>query len=245
MLINGKSLSQIKEEIMAPEQKSGDKEGKPYYEYWQFKKRLDAVLGLNYSTEYSQVQTVVCGTQTMMSCVCTILILEDDTLRPVIKRSGVGGREFISYREGNGVANFQSTPGFAERAAFCEACKDLGMFGYEEGGSKSRGGTKKTTTPNVTTSNFKNGVFITHSVMTKIEKGDGSITYFLNILDGEDEKELVFYPNQYKKVEDTFNAFREYLISADLVKGVKLEILYSEGSRGGIIFKGFPDKKRG
>lgn len=247
MLINGKTLEQIRAELLLPEKKAGDKEGKPYYEHWQFKKRLDSVFGLNYSTEYSQVQTVSCGKQTLMSCVCTITILADEDLRPVIKRSGVGGREFVPFRSGDGHANFQSIPSFTERAAFCEACKEFGMFGNFEssGNGNGKGVVNKATLSGNVSGNFKQGTFITHSVMTSDTKRNGEVVYTLNVVDDSNvqQYQIIFYENQYKKVSDIFEQLKNHLLTADLVKGVKVNILYTEGSMGGLIFKGFPKKE--
>ena len=226
MLVNGKTLEQVRAELSAPERKAGEKEGKPYYEHWQFKKRMDSVLGLNYSTQYTQVQTVTCGKQTLMSCVCTITILSDEDFKPVIRRSGVGGREFKAYQSGNGYANFQSTPSFTERAAFCEACKEFGVFGnFESGGGKVSTGTNSASRPstsaNSTGAGLKSGAFVTHSVMTSTKRRNGEVVYSLNALDSNNaQKEVVFYENQYKKVGKIFDDFREYLLKLKETKSV-------------------------
>lgn len=120
------------------------------------------------------------------------------------------------------------------------------MFGsYDEDSfNENQGNNIKGSAKGIPASNnYKKGTFVTHSVMTCVEKGNGEVTYFLNVVEDGEEKSIIFYPNQYKKVEQQFRQIEEYLKNANLVKGVRLEILYSEGSQGGIIFKGFPQKE--
>lgn len=260
MLVNGKTLEQVMSELKRAERKEGTMCGYPYFKYGQFKERMDAVLGFHYNTEYIPTQLMMCGEQPVIGCVCVITILSDD-FKPVLSRSGYGGKEVKTYHEatkydspGKNVAN-------AKREAFKEACRDLGVFddcgddeeygdysrqfknGKRVSGDSNSGTALKTAGNSAKTSGLKEGTFLTHSVMTSDTKHNGEVVYTLNVMDGSSERKVIFYENQYKKVSDIFEEKRDYLLTADLVKGVELSILYSEGSMGGLIFKGFSKKE--
>ncbi len=247
--INGESWTTILEELRKFEPKEGEKEGRfKFYKVEQYRSRLIEVLGMNFSTVYSEPNYIVLNSgQEIISLLCTLTIRDDDG-NIVCQSSGYAGRP-IQYTQETGLCHTAHlTPAFAQAAALSQACKDIGVFGdveddYVPEYGNASGKKEKRDNKEKNTSKEEYITFLLYAPFREHTDKTGQTNYYLNAIkeDTGEKVELIFYGNAMKKKENekNFSTIRSSVNSLSNGKKCRATLLCKKGSKGGYVVSGF------
>lgn len=221
-VVNGRNWEDVLKLLQNAKPKKGKKMKFEFIPVEEYLKVLDKYVGVtNYTTEYSELQYFkVQSGQDMFTIRCRITILDDDG-NVVTFKEGMGGSEF-AYSQDNGGrdVNLKNSPVYAQQSAFKTAAKSIGCFDFygssdssDEKPSQNERQTQNAKPAQASSSGGKK-VLSVHSVGKMFtvegrEDANGQPTYKLPVkVEGEDVlSEIIFYPNHYDKLADTFNKF--------------------------------------
>ena len=197
--------------------------GYAYRNINEYLERLNSVLGTeHYNTEYKQVESLLIGNQLVISCVCRITIL-DANYQPVFYKEGCGATEVSRYKKDkDGFVNLKGAYHVAETDAFKNACKALGVFGFENEKDNKSGNRKvnSESSPKQATQTSQGAstggtvrkyldIICATTEAFKIEREDRNsgqsvykvavVLYENNKVNQQNKAEIIFYPNRYAK----------------------------------------------
>ncbi len=263
MLKNGKSLKEALEQLSEYKEKTALKNDKySYYKVEEYYERMVSVLGKDgFECSYEYEKTFMLGTkQCFMVASCRIDILDEDG-KSCYFTNGLGSIE-IEYSEKNGRFILVNNVGFnCQIAAFKSACRQLNIFNCLEKedniGSQEADGNHMNSQnayhggmANRTGAENKGGIqkksfYVTKGLQQKrIDKNSGKPVYVMYVHDIKDgmyevnEKELLFYPNQYAKYGEKWNQFF-VAETVGVERTVSLFCSTVNGNDNTYVFKGF------
>lgn len=245
--INGESWETILEELRKYEPKEGSKEGKSFYKIEQYRKRLNEVLGLNFSTVYSEPNYILLNSgQEIFSLLCTLTIRDDDG-NIVCQSSGYGGKP-IQYSATGLCYTAHLTPSYAQAAALSQACKDIGLFGDVEDDyipeyGNASGKKEEYDAKENSSSALEYVTFLLYSPFRTHTDKNKQTNYYLDAIreDTGEKVELIFYGNDMNKAEHKKNFDSVFDSVSNLSGGKKYRatLLCKKGKKGGYVVKGF------
>ena len=220
--INGRPFADCLKEIREYKKKSKSKDmgnGKSYgyYAIDEYIQRLDDVIGTDhYEVETDDFQKVtVSSGQEMFVVRCRITIIDDEGRR-IVSKTAYGGSE-IQYAKQGGRTDMGNLPGNACKDAFKAAAElfgILGYHGYKEAenrpvSSESKPAPEQKEPKKDVPMNLRSeGKFFEAGVR------DGRTIWKLGARERVNAKqmrsevyEIIYYPNQYGKDAEKFNAF--------------------------------------
>lgn len=251
-MINGKSLSQVLQEVAVEEKPTKLLQNKfPYWSIEQYEQRLDRSIGREfYRASYEMGENITFPTgQLLMTVKCRISIL-DDSGAEVFYSEGLGGRE-ATWSESNGsYISLGNLAGNARIQAFKDACKGMNIFNChrfdetEEGGKKDA---KKSGSEKKTAEVVKE--FVTTSPLENVREDErtGKPVYrglaheVINKDKMRDEAYMIiFYPNNYAKCVADMNDYL-MMLSDQKPHKKKMSVAYLKEVDGvkQYLFKGF------
>lgn len=128
--INGKAVSQVITELIAPFPKEEIKDnpaGFPYLPYEAYRKRLDTVVGVfNYDYVVTQTDWITIGEKTHISCIGTLSI-RDDNGNVVTIKSATGDADVITRNIDGAAVKSGNDAKTADHDAFKSCCRMLGI----------------------------------------------------------------------------------------------------------------------
>lgn len=255
LLKNGKGLEKALEEISKFKKKTACKNENKKYAYYKFQEyyeRMVEVLGADgfvCSYKYEDMATLANG-QCFVFVSCRIDIL-DQGARSCHCVNGIASLE-LEYSEKNeryiGINNIGSN---GQLAAFKAACKQLNIFNclYEEKADSENDSccernSGKGSTPVNSGENVRKEFYHRKNLRQEKTGASGKPVYVLPIHEiyGEryeqKERELIFYPNQYSKVDGkVWEEFLEFATSGE--EGSFSAICSVVKKNGNYVFKSF------
>ena len=226
MTINGKTLADALEELQREERTSSKgNTGFKYIEIESFFNRMDEVLGcFNYSVEYPEFNIFESPDgQILLRARCRITLYSDD--REIIKVCEGYGDHELSKSNTNGKFLIKNCTSNTTCAAFKDACKCLGIFGYRRDNTSDKPSVNPSTYTEKAEEVSDNTTTASTFRIVEPFKMFGNGNYKVKADKEGETCEVVFFQNQYSKEKKKFLEILDYCQD----KQLKIVLLVTKG----------------
>lgn len=226
---NGKSLAEALLSFRAPKKATNDKDGYSYFKIEEYTELLDACFGMDgYIAHYSEgkIESLVSGQCVILVKAVIDILGEDGSV--IYAMEGYGTYEVIIARTGDRFINLSTAGLNANANALKAACCNAGAFGKrsadsDKGGSSANNsgnaGRQQSSSSGTQSNEVVRKFFVKEPMVVFWKDGGGKPAYRFvgqEVVDGkmrEKASEVLFYPNQYKKVSERFNTLVGHVMS--------------------------------